>query len=238
MKGKKNTHDFTRCMRPDGSHYGTAGQCRQGREVPFDLDITNKAFQQKYLTQDKLIGQGEYGAVYNIGNNIVVKVGEISNQEIQVMETLKSIPGVPAPRLIAVQEGKRATLMAMTKAPGVPIADLSDAESKQVIHNMLPTLHKIHKAGISHNDLHEGNILFNKSTNQITIIDFGLAKQSDPYGQLLDLKNVSFRSSTKQYEKISSAFKKHRVGDLGFNEMTIEQQQTMLNNVWRELDPD
>jgi hypothetical protein len=30
------THDFTRCERPNGSHYGTGGKCRQGTEVSAD----------------------------------------------------------------------------------------------------------------------------------------------------------------------------------------------------------
>jgi len=30
------TYDFTRCERPNGSHYGTGGKCRQGTEVSAD----------------------------------------------------------------------------------------------------------------------------------------------------------------------------------------------------------
>jgi hypothetical protein len=37
--------DFTRCRRPDGSHYGTSGKCRKGsqtgaKEKPFKVGIT------------------------------------------------------------------------------------------------------------------------------------------------------------------------------------------------------
>lgn len=37
--------DFTRCMRPNGSHYGTSGKCRKGTEVgekekPFKVGVT------------------------------------------------------------------------------------------------------------------------------------------------------------------------------------------------------
>lgn len=28
-----DTYDFTRCMRPDGSHYGTRGKCKKGTEA-------------------------------------------------------------------------------------------------------------------------------------------------------------------------------------------------------------
>ena len=229
--------NYTRCQRPDGSHYGTAGVCRQGREVPFDLDIANKAFQQQYLTKDKLIGEGEYGKVYDIGNNIVVKIGKISKNEIEVMEQLRSIPDNPTPRLIAVSKAANATVMAMEKSSGRPIIELSPRESTKVYDQILPTLHKIHRLGISHNDLHEGNVFFNTKTKSITILDFGLAKQADPLGQLLDLKTVSFKSSNKQHDKIASAFKKHRIADLGFREMSKSQQQTMLNNVWRDINP-
>ena len=31
-----DSYDFTRCVRPDGSFYGTDGRCRKGTEVGYD----------------------------------------------------------------------------------------------------------------------------------------------------------------------------------------------------------
>jgi hypothetical protein len=33
---ERDTYDFTRCVRPDGSFYGTDGRCRKGTEVGYD----------------------------------------------------------------------------------------------------------------------------------------------------------------------------------------------------------
>lgn len=76
--------DFTRCQRADGSHYGTGGQCRKGREV----DPLSEA-----LKGGKLIGEGGYGEVYDVGNGIVVKVGAVNRNEVKAHRVLKHVQG-------------------------------------------------------------------------------------------------------------------------------------------------
>lgn len=41
-----NTYDFTRCVRPDGSAYGTGGKCRKGAEQAKGIEPKNKSVEE------------------------------------------------------------------------------------------------------------------------------------------------------------------------------------------------
>ncbi len=48
-------------------------------------------------------------------------------------------------------------------------------------NDLVDFVQKIHEAGIYHRDLHEGNIMIDKETGEIYVIDFGAA--SEFYGE-------------------------------------------------------
>lgn len=198
--------DFTRCMRPDGTFYGTAGQCRKGREMP-QIDLRSEAIQSK-LTNQNLLGKGNWGKVYDIGNGIVVKTGVISQSEIDIMERLKNIPEVPRVLAVSLKDptGNNVSMMAMTHKPGFSVNKLSDKKMQDVYTKLVPpVLNKIHKAGVAHNDLHGGNILYDRKNNKISIIDFGHATINTPAERLLDIKMLGVRGNTKQFIQINKA---------------------------------
>lgn len=123
--------DFARCQRADGSHYGTGGQCRKGREVGARIKEWAKAFlkrsgwgkkentggpagwvSQWTLRADdglkegpnvKKLGSGAYGKAYEVGDGIVVKLGKLYPKEVKVMDDLKHIEGIP--RVVASKFG-------------------------------------------------------------------------------------------------------------------------------------
>lgn len=200
--------DFTRCQRADGSHYGTAGQCRKGREVDAKIkELISKLDPHKFGLAEKgfeKLGQGAYGSVYDVGDGVVVKQGAISKLELEVMDKLKHIDGIP--RVISSKLAKEMTttvsnednfhigIVAMTKVPGVPVHKLkSQADMLQAYASVIPKLKKIHQADYAHNDLHGANIFFNPETRTSSIIDFGRAKKVSPKdvdSLLKDLRSV------------------------------------------------
>ncbi len=46
---------------------------------------------------------------------------------------------------------------------------------KKITNKLIDVVNKLHSIGISHRDLHAGNIFYNKKLNDIKIIDFGLS---------------------------------------------------------------
>ena len=71
---------------------------------------------------------------------------------------------------------------AMTQSPGAELASiyegLDEEDQQEIMRNFWRARGDLHKAGFSHNDMHGGNILVNPDTNEVNIIDLGLAKQN------------------------------------------------------------
>lgn len=192
--------DFTRCQRADGSHYGTAGVCRKGRENPLDLTTLLKKANSinvrefvKTIPETKILGEGAYAVAIDVGNGVVAKIGEIAESEKAIMNDLKNIDGVP--RVVAENVSSGGNILAMTRVPGITVEEhmkqqlennpsMKSAEPYfEAINAALPILKEIHKKGIAHNDLNTGNILYDSKSKKASIIDFGEAKKSHSLAQ-------------------------------------------------------
>ena len=62
---------------------------------------------------------------------------------------------------------------------------------------MLETLEYIHSKNICHRDIKPGNILFNRETQKLKIIDFGISKKTMNRGKKLELLT---RTGTQYYQ--------------------------------------
>ena len=232
--------DFTRCRRADGSHYGTAGICRKGSEDPLS-EFKKLVRSRKTKLQDKLIGQGMYGKVYDIGNGVVVKRGKISGAEIEAMKVLEGVTEVPrviAHELNPVKENM--SILAMSKAPGIPVKRVKYEKQEATMDQFLPTLRKLHKNGVAHNDLHEGNIFVNsrKKEKTFSVIDFGSATMSTPANQIEDIKMVGVMSTTERNSTLDEIIYKH-LGSTPYQDIfkwSNQKQQKLVNAVWDDID--
>ena len=95
-----DTFDFMRCQRPDGSYYGTAGQCRKGAEAPLDPEEAVKkgqaaAADQKAArsesisammgsTLDRAVVAEEYAAAadVNVSSDDLMKAQEVYDAKV------------------------------------------------------------------------------------------------------------------------------------------------------------
>lgn len=191
--------DFVRCQRADGSFYGTGGQCQKGREVSDKVrELVNRTGKLGDRDVDKVsrefpvLGQGKFGKVLDTGGGVVVKIGEIKQQEIDILEELKSVEGVP--RVVAENVSKGGNVLAMTKAmgqSGEQREDESEFGPLEVFNGVMPILKQIHAKGIAHTDLHTGNIMYDEETGVTSLIDFGRATRSPSVaiGEAIRLKN-------------------------------------------------
>jgi serine/threonine protein kinase len=81
-------------------------------------------------------------------------------------------------------------------------------------NDMIDFVQKMHKAGVYHRDLHEGNIMIDKETGQIYVIDFGAASEfygePDPgeRGPYSIMKNGVERKLTSDESMVKSVVKK------------------------------
>lgn len=187
------TFDCVRCQRADGSFYGTSGKCRKGREVGDFLNRLLKEEKQWGVLRPneiesiskqegaKSLGAGAFGTVYDVGGGVVVKTGSVEMEEVETLEKLNGIEGVP--RVVAhnVSEGGR--VLGMTKMKGEPLANLVKENGTYAllegIEAALPVLKKINERGVAHLDIHSGNILYDETTKKASIIDFGIVSREN-----------------------------------------------------------
>ena len=80
-------------------------------------------------------------------------------------------------------------MFAMTAAKGEELASYPYADDDEVQHNITKKMHQLrrdmHKQGIAHNDMHEGNVFYDEDADQMHLLDFGLAHVS-PIRALLE----------------------------------------------------
>lgn len=77
---------------------------------------------------------------------------------------------------------------------------------KEIMRQIVDGLKGLHSTGILHNDLHLKNILINKDTNQIKIIDYGICSLNPDYvriiGEFRDILRLNDRMSDETVNKI------------------------------------
>lgn len=179
--------DFIRCQRADGSVYGTAGKCRKGKEIPDhildNLMLMNRGFVRKDELGEqlpkgsKMIGEGLFGRVYDLGGNsgVVIKVGGVREKELRIMEKLKGIKGIP--RVLAENIEMGGNLLAMGKMKGETLREIEKKENGGVLMKAmgkgLSIVKQMHEKGVGHKDLHLGNFMYDKKSGNASVIDFG-----------------------------------------------------------------
>lgn len=258
---------FVACQRADGSVYGTAGQCRKGKEISLRSELKKLLGKERKteLTDDEVrwlekshlaIGKGASAQVYDAGDNVVLKIGTVDDEEIDVMEELAHIDGVP--RLLAQNFNDDVAVLAMSKSPGQTLQDLAQKGDRESIMEGLNAsvsiLREIHKTGISHNDIHDGNIMYDRETKQATIIDFGLSYK-DPISAVFELRQFGTRLSIaisefkdnpkppthadalKFVKAVEKAKSKHRkVFNGSRKDISDSKAKKVVEDIWSEYD--
>ena len=173
--------DFVRCQRADGSFYGTGGRCQKGREVgelvkPIGAGKKNLDL-AKLVEKGKPIGEGADGMVFDVGGGMVIKQGTIPQSEVRIMEKLRGVEGVPRVLGHDPQQPLR-NLLAMDKVQGDPLVKLSREDKAKAWDDAFRVMSGIHKSGVAHNDLHGGNVLYDKTTGKSSVIDFGKSQDT------------------------------------------------------------
>jgi predicted Ser/Thr protein kinase len=168
--------DFVRCMRPDGSYYGTAGTCKKGSLAP----PSDSRVSGKYL------GGGKEGKVYDIDRSRVLKSGRYEEEGAQA-HAIAARAGL-APRLYAAgitKSGKGFQVMervAASDIEGLPHPGTKNSKGKEIEELDSGQLFKereaykasltLNRSGVSHEDLHGGNLKWDDAKGKPVIMDF------------------------------------------------------------------
>lgn len=69
--------------------------------------------------------------------------------------------------------------------------DLTPFEIRYIMYQLFDTLAYLHKNGICHRDIKPDNILYDRTNNQIKIIDFGISKKINVRGKQIDMLTIT-----------------------------------------------
>lgn len=131
----------------------------------------------------KPLGQGQFGIVYRDGDRAIKysTQGKIDRQEFEIGQRAAEL-GV-GPKMYGIKDiDDRRSAMSMEFIDGSPL--LNDDVKRGIMQgqdvddaiNLMATLHR---NGISHNDMHPGNLIRGKD-GRLQVIDWGRAKVNDP----------------------------------------------------------
>ena len=154
------------------------------------------------------LGSGAFGSVYKLDGNppTVIKKGQFGRHEVEALEKLKGtgitpkvlgqkyttkweVPsGLPSHEYLKTREGTVVMTLAKGKpagqllAAGGPFGDFDKpknlAQRDLMLDQYIKARKTIHMKGMSHNDMHADNFMFDPITNKGTVIDFGLAQMN------------------------------------------------------------
>ena len=159
-----------------------------------------------------MIGQGDYGKIYDSADGSkVIKEGRIGKEEAKILHMLKDNPHVP--NIVNAQfktpftkgaietddlhdlvnSGKQHEyaegIFAMDKVAGEKLQDaiygMDDEQKAELAKKLFKIRAGLHMAGIAHNDMHGGNIFYDKDNDNMSVLDFGRA-QARPMAALME----------------------------------------------------
>ena len=147
------------------------------------------SMRDRFNKSKKTLGEGAYGEVRETASGTVIKKGMIGTKEIEIQQRLADVDGVP--KIIGVQYsskpfkdrgGDRMGIVEMEKANGKSLWDhqakldnnIKGATATKIADQYIKLRGELHKRGVSHGDMHEGNLTWNGK--KLGVIDFGLSK--------------------------------------------------------------
>ena len=182
----EGVYDFTRCQRPNGTYYGTAGKCRKGVEVGY--------------SNWREVAKGNYGAVAVSpdGSRAVKtllthngKKGEFGDYEVELAEKMGEMGH--SPRVHSHDEDHlemdfvkgRPLWNGYARREGEP--QMNTAQATKAV----AAIRDLHKMGFFHGDMHALQFMVDK--NDVKLVDFGLSGKTStqPSRVLQDLSKIA-----------------------------------------------
>lgn len=178
--------DFARCQRSDGTHYGTSGKCKKGKEVGYE--------------EWNPIAEGNFGkvSINQTGTRVVKtlkehqgKKGEFGPYEVELATKMGKLGH--SPEIFS----SSADHIEMGLAPGKPLWEgygrgenepvMNTAQAKQAAS----AIKSLHKLGFYHGDMHSQQFL--ADGDKVQLVDYGLSGKAseNPRKVIQDLNKIS-----------------------------------------------
>ncbi len=130
----------------------------------------------------KPLGEGGYAQVRETADGTIIKKGELGKEEVAVQQKLAGVDGVPKVKNAEgnIIEMERARGKAMMDSNIYNEAAYGSGPSKKsgaAAEDVVRILKETHQRGVSHGDLHDGNVYITDN-GKAGLIDFGMGRVS------------------------------------------------------------
>lgn len=212
------------------------------------------------------VGGGAFGAFVTVPSErlvkgggakfpggVGVKAGDIGKDEVEAIRKVGAID--IGPKLIAARLSKKDDVnpnwdmvtnkgvIAMSKVPGQRLNDIvGDIGGKSQKMAIMGAAAKLHRIGVSHNDMHGGNI-YADANGKVRFVDLGLAinspksalaealREFGSTGNLFDVKDALARRgiSESEFQFMRYSYGKSDLGTGGWNKISDRQALQMID---------
>ncbi|KAH0795667.1 CMGC family protein kinase [Histomonas meleagridis] len=151
----------------------------------FDYNKYPEPFRKFELEDDGYAGKGHFSFVRKCklkdGRQVAIKEFKIFNKknlirELQVLKAIENVPNTLKLVGLTGDEKLPSVIYSYHTSTKNAYENITEANFKWWLHELLVTLAGIHERGVLHRDVKLGNILVDFERHQLTLIDFGLAE--------------------------------------------------------------
>lgn len=162
-----------------------------------------------------------------------------AKRESENLNRLKKVPGIP--RILAVGFSEQLNYVILSQASGMDLFEyienhhgvLSEEEVKIITKQLLTTLKAMHSHNIIHKDIKPENIIYDKSSKMVTLIDFE-EKYTDDYRSPEQVHGKNLSEKTDIWS-LGVTLYFLMVGDVPFQtEKEILRKQPTFSSKWSE----
>ena len=129
----------------------------------------------------KPLGEGGYAQVRVTADGTIIKKGEIGKEEVAVQKKLEGVDGIPkiknAEGNIIEMERARGTALMDSDVMGQAMGSGANKQTAAAADDVVRVLKETHQRGVSHGDLHDGNV-YVSNDGKAGLIDFGAGRVS------------------------------------------------------------
>ena len=101
-------------------------------------------------------------------------------REIKIMQAVEDVSGASRFIEVCIEPGTQKVLLATAFVEGVGLSSvvtsLQEPEIKSVVYQILQILAKTNERGVMHRDVKPANMILNTKTNEVILLDWGLAE--------------------------------------------------------------
>ena len=211
-------------MQEDSTASHAAMESKLGPSFDYETDVSDSDHANSYhsdsgdeegsitttsgdpIAMGKQLGEGTYGVVHRIKGDpdSVIKISDFDGIGAFEIKALKRMNLLKSVGITRANDGTLQQALVLQRSTGRNLNKLkklkSRAEVEEIYQKAKSLLDYMHEQDIIHGDLHEGNIMYDRLSGDVNIVDFGSAKDISKFPAAI--KKFEMKKDYNQLRKV------------------------------------